>query len=66
MDLPAKLASLNSKLLDGGPVSADEKLQQLELLREVLQMMATRRKSRKDGNPPERETAVTINISPSY
>ena len=66
MDLPAKLASLNSKLVDEGVVSADEKLQHLELLREVLQMLVTRRWSRKDGNPPERETAVTINISPSH
>ena len=66
MDLPAKLASLNSKLVDERVVSAEEKLQHLELLYEVLQMMVTRRKSRKDGNPPERETAVTINISPSH
>jgi hypothetical protein len=66
MDLPAKLASLNSKLVDGRVVSAEEKLQHLELLSEVLQMMVTRRKSRKDGNPPERETAVTINTSPSH
>ena len=66
MDLPAKLASLNSKLVDERVVSAEEKLQHLELLHEVLQMMVTRRKSRKDGNPPERETAVTINISPPH
>jgi hypothetical protein len=63
MDLPAKLASLNSKLVDERVLSLEEKLQHLELLREVLQMLVTRRWSRKDGNPPE--ATVTINTSSS-
>jgi hypothetical protein len=53
MDLESKLLVLNSKLFEAEPLSVEEKMQQLELLREVLQL-SVRKWSKKEGNPPER------------
>ena len=56
MGLQAKLLSLNLKLCEEGPPTAEEKRRQLDLLSDVLQTLGRRRRQiQREGNPPECE-----------
>jgi hypothetical protein len=54
--LEAKLILLSSKLVEEKPLSTEERMLHLELLRDVIQLSGPIRRrrpwSQKDGNPP--------------